>query len=102
MNSLKERERQLLTELEEIVSSLRREKDQQKQSLSEIEYMLKQTQENIHSNVLKDTQIGIVEILKQQQTEIESNLSPKRSISFDFDNTLLDKIKLFGNIYYCC
>ena len=98
MNSLKERERQLLTELEEIVSSLRREKDQQKQSLSEIEYLLKQTQENIHSNVLKDAQIGIVKILKQQQTEIKFNSNPKRSISFNFDNTLLDKIKLFGNI----
>ena len=98
MNSLKERERQLLTELEEIVSLLRREKDQQKQSLSEIEYMLKQTQENIHSNVLKDAQIGIVKILKQQQTEIKFNSNPKRSILFNFDNTLLDKIKLFGNI----
>ena len=97
MNSLKERERQLLTELEEIVSLLRREKDQQKRSLSEIEYMLKQTQENIHSNVLKDTQIGIVKILKQQQREIESNLNSKR-FSFNFDDTLLDKIKLFGNI----
>ena len=97
MNSLKERERQLLTELEEIVSSLRREKDQQKQSLSEIEYLLKQTQENIHSNVLKEAQIGIVKILKQQQREIESNLNSKR-FSFNFDDTLLDKIKLFGNI----
>ena len=59
LNSLKKRERDLLTELEEIASRHKKEKDQHKQSLYEIEFMLKQAQENIHSNVLKETQLGL-------------------------------------------
>ena len=97
LNSLKKRERELLTELEEIASRHKREKEQHKQSLSEIEFMLKQAQENIHSNVLKETQTGIVKMLEQQQREIESKLSSKRLL-FDFDNTLLDEIKCFATI----
>ena len=92
LDSLKKRERELFTELEEIASRHKREKEQHKQSLSEIEFMLKQAQENIHSNFLKETQTGIVKMLEQQQREIESKLSSKRLL-FDFDNTLLDKIK---------
>ena len=91
LDSLKKRERELLTELEEIASRHKREKDQHKQSLSEIEFMLKQAQENIHSNVLKETQTGIVKMLEQQQREIKSKLNSKRLL-FDFDNTLLDRI----------
>ena len=97
LDSLKKREGELLTELEEIASRHKREKEQHKQSLSEIEFMLKQTQENIHSNVLKETQTGIVKMLEQQQREIKSKLSSKRLL-FDFDNTLLDKINCFGTI----
>ena len=97
LNSLKRRERELLTELEEIASRHKREKDQHKQSLSEIEFMLKQAQENIHSNVLKETQTGIVKMLEQQQREIKSKLNSKL-LFFDFDNTLLDEIKCFGSI----
>ena len=92
LNSLKKRERELLTELEEIASRHKREKEQHKQSLSEIEFMLKQAQENIHSNVLKETQTGIVKMLEQQQREIEAKFNCKRPL-FDFDNTLLDRIK---------
>ena len=91
LNSLKKKERELLKELKEIASRHKREKDQHKQSLSEIEFMLKQTQENIHSNVLKETQTGIVKMLEQQQREIEAKLNSKRLL-FDFDNTLLDRI----------
>ena len=97
LDSLKKRERELLTELKEIASRHKREKEQHKQSLSEIEFMLKQAQENIHSNVLKETQTGIVKMLEQQQREIESKLSSKRLL-FDFDNTLLDRINCFGTI----
>ena len=97
LNSLKERERELLTELEEIASRHKREKDQHKQSLSEIEFMLKQTQENIHSNVLKETQTGIVKMLEQQQREIKSKFNCKRLL-FDFDNALLDEIICFGMV----
>ena len=94
VDCLKERENQLLSELEEISSS---HKDAHQQSLSEIEIMLKQTQENIHSNFLKGTQFGIVKMLQQQKGEIESKLN-SRNILFDFDDTLLDKIKRFGSI----
>ena len=97
LNSLKKRERELLTELEEITSRHKREKDQHKQSLSEIEFMLKQAQENIHSNVLKETQTGIVKMLEQQQREIKSKLSSKRLL-FDFDDTLLDRINCFATV----
>ena len=97
VDNLKERERQLLSELEEIASTHKREKDQHKQSLSEIEIMLKQTQENIHSNILKGTQFGIVKMLEQQKGEIESKVNSK-SIVFNFDDTLLYKVKCFGDI----
>ena len=97
LDSLKKRERELLTELEEITSRHKREKDQHKQSLSEIEFMLKQAQENIHSNVLKETQTGIVKMLEQQQREIKSKLSSKRLL-FDFDDTLLDRINCFATV----
>ena len=97
LDSLKKREGELLTELEEIASRHKREKEQHKQSLSEIEFMLKQTQENIHSNVLKETQTGIVKMLEQQQREINSKFNCKRPL-FDFDNTLLDRINCFGTI----
>ena len=97
LNSLKKRERELLTELEEITSRHKREKEQHKQSLSEIEFMLKQAQENIHSNVLKETQTGIVKMLEQQQREIKSKLSSKRLL-FDFDDTLLDRINCFATV----
>ena len=92
LNSLKKRERELLTELEEIASRHQREKEQHKQSLSEIEFMLKQTHENIHSNVLKETKTGIVKMLEQQQREIKSKLNSK-CLLFVFDNTLLDRIR---------
>ena len=97
VDSLKERERLLLSELEKISSSHKKEKDQQRRSLSEIEIMLKQTQENIHSNILKETQTGIVKLLEQQQREIEFKLN-RKSIFFESDDTLLDKIKYIGNI----
>ena len=89
LDSLKKRERELLTELEEIASRHKREKEQHKQSLSEIEFMLKQVQENIHSNVLKETQTGIVKMLEQQQRQIKYKFNCKRLL-FDFDNALLD------------
>ena len=94
---LKERESELLSELDELASSHKREKDQQKQSLSEIEVMLKQTQENIHSNVLKGTKFGIVKMLEQQKRDIEFKLICK-SILFNFDDTLFGKIRCFGKI----
>ena len=97
VDSLKERERELLSELDEITSSHKLEKDQHEQSLSEIEIMLKHTQENINSNILKGTQFGIVKMLEQQQRDIEFKLNCK-SILFDSDDTLLDKIKYIGDI----
>ena len=97
LDSLKKREGELLTELEEITSRHKREKEQHKQSLSEIEFMLKQTQENIHANVLKETQTGIVKMLEQQQRQIQSKFNCKRLL-FDFDNALLDEIICFGMV----
>ena len=92
---LKERESELLSELDEIASSHKREKDQHKQSLSEIEIMFKQT--HIHSNIPKAKQGGICKILEEQQKEFESELNSK-IILFDYNHILLHEIVRHGEI----
>ena len=95
---LRERKKELLGRLKEIRDNYKKEMLKQKESLSELDRALKANQENIRSVAgPKDTQNILIESIKKKREEIQNELNTKR-ISFDFDNTLLDNIKYFGNI----
>ena len=100
VDRLREREKSLLKELEEILSKYKQEKETEAQSASELKKLIAFTQENITSEILRVCQDAIVETAKKRLKEIESELSSKH-ISFDSDSTLLDKISRFGEITVC-
>ena len=100
VDRLREREKSLLKELEEILSKYKQEKEREAQSASELKKLIDFTQENITSEILRVCQDAIVETAKKRLKEIESELSSKH-ISFDSDSTLLDKISRFGEITVC-
>ena len=60
MNCVRERERQLLNELEEILNNYKRERDKHKQSLTELETGMNFAKENFKSNDLKQFQESII------------------------------------------
>ena len=98
IDCLKERENELLRKLEEINDNYKKEKLKQNESLIELNRALKANQENILSTGnLKGTQSIFIEAIKEKQEEIQNEFSLKR-ILFEFDSTLLEKIKLFANI----
>ena len=100
VDSLREREKSLLKELEEILSKYKQEKEREAQSASELKKLIDFTQENITSEILRVCHDSMVETAKKRLKEIESELSSKH-ISFDSDSTLLDKISRFGEITVC-
>ena len=100
VDRLREREKSLLKELEEILSKYKQEKETEAQSASELKKLIAFTQENITSEILRVCQDAIVETAKKRLKEIESELSSKH-ISFDSDSTLLDKNSRFGEITVC-
>ena len=100
VDRLREREKSLLKELEEILSKYKQEKEREAQSASELKKLIDFTQENITSEILRVCQDAMVETAKKRLKEIESELSSKH-ISFDSDSTLLDKISRFGEITVC-
>ncbi|KAI6658167.1 NHL repeat containing protein, partial [Oopsacas minuta] len=95
---LKRRKNELLRELNEINRIYKQERDKHKQSISEIEKGLKLIGGEIFESLtMKGTQTEMIKILEQKQKEIESEWKYKH-ISFEFDNTLLDRINGFGKI----
>ena len=100
VDRLREREKSLLKELEEILSKYKQEKEREAQSASELKKLIDFTLENIISEILRVFQDAMVETAKKRLKEIESELSSKH-ISFDSDSTLLDKISRFGEITVC-
>ena len=100
VDRLREREKSLLKELEEILSKHKQEKEREAQSASELKKLIDFTQENITSEILRVCHDAMVETAKKRLKEIESELSSKH-ISFDSDSTLLDKISRFGEITVC-
>ena len=100
VDCLREREKSLLKELEEILSKYKQEKETEAQSASELKKLIDFTQENITSEILRVCQDAMVETANKRLKEIESELSSKH-ISFDSDSTLLDKISRFGEITVC-
>ena len=100
VDRLREREKSLLKELEEILSKYKQEKEREAQSASELKKLIDFTQENITSEILRVCHDAMVETAKKRLKEIESELSSKH-ILFDSDSTLLDKISRFGEITVC-
>ena len=100
VDRLREREKSLLKELEEILSKYKQEKETEAQSASELKKLIDFTQDNITSEILRVCHDAMVETAKKRLKEIESDLSSKH-ISFDSDSTLLDKISRFGEITVC-
>ncbi|KAI6658171.1 hypothetical protein LOD99_11102, partial [Oopsacas minuta] len=96
-DTLENRKNDLLRELEEIYNNYKHENDKHTQYVLELEKSSKFIRENLQSLAFNDTQRGIIQTLEQKQKEIESELKPKL-ISFEFDDTLLDRINGFGKI----
>ena len=98
MNCVRERERQLLNELEEILNNYKREKDKHKQSLTELEIGLNLlVKENFKSNDLKHLQDSMIEQITEKRKEFESQFESKH-ISLDFDKTILELAGTIGRL----
>ena len=97
MNCVRERERQLLNELEEILNNYKRERDKHKQSLTELEEMLQNTKDKMKSENLKELQELFVDKLTEKRKEFESQFESKH-ISLDFDKTILELAGTIGRL----
>ena len=93
----RERERQLLNELEEILNNYKRERDKHKQSLAELETGLNLVKENFKSNDLKHLQDSMIEQITEKRKEFESQFESKH-ISLDFDKTILELAGTIGRL----
>ena len=97
MNCVRERERQLLNQLEEILNNYKRERDKHKQSLTELETGLNLVKENFKSNDLKHLQDSMIEQIREKRKEFESQFESKH-ISLDFDKTILELAGTIGRL----
>ena len=97
MDCLRERERKLLSELEEILNSYKRERDKHKQSLTELERMLQCTKNEIKSENLKGIQSSMIALLSEKRKEFEFQFESKH-ISLDFDKTILELAGTIGRL----
>ena len=97
MNCVRERERQLLNELEEILNNYKRERDKHKQSLTELETGLNLVKENFKSNDLKHLQESMIKQITEKRKEFESQFESKH-ISLDFDKTILELAGTIGRL----
>ena len=97
MNCVRERERQLLNELEEILNNYKRERDKHKQSLTELETGLNFAEENFKSNDLKQFQEFIIAKTTEKRKEFKSQFQSKH-ISLDFDKTILELAGTIGRL----
>lgn len=94
---LRERERELLQQLEEISTAHRKEREKQRQSILELEGWLKQTQENIQSENLKELQGSLVGKISEKREEFDSKTDSKHLI-LDLDADVLDSIRKLGTL----
>ena len=97
MNCVRERERQLLNELEEILNNYKIERVKHKQSLTELETGLNLVKENFKSNDLKHLQDSMIEQITEKRKEFESQFESKH-ISLDFDKTILELAGTIGRL----
>ena len=97
MDYLEKRKQELLQQLEELSVNFKREKEMYNQSLSELERMIKLTQETVQSDKLKHFQSNIVQMTAETRKETESEWNSKRII-FDWDRSILDLAENIGKL----
>ena len=97
MDCLKERKEKLMKDLEEILSSHKRERDTPKQSITGLERMLECAKDEVKYENLKGIQSSIIEQLSEKRKEFESE-SESKHISLDFDKTILELAGTIGRL----
>ena len=97
INRLRERERELVIELEEILDTYKRERDKHKQSLTELEAGLKFAKENFKSNDLNEFTESIIQKLTEKHKSFKSEFDCKR-VSVEFDETVLRLAGTIGRV----
>ena len=97
IDCLRERERVLLNELEEILNSYKRETNKHKQSITELETGLNLVKETFQSNDLKQLQDSMVKKITEKRREFESELK-SRHLILDFDKTVLALAATVGKL----
>ena len=97
INLLKERERELLIELEEILSTYERERNKHKQSIKELEEGLEFAKEKFKSNELNEFTESIIQNLTEKREKFESEFHCMR-VRLEFDNTLVRSAGKFGRL----
>ena len=94
---LRAREKSLLKQLDDIRDKYKQEKEKETQCMSELNKLIKFTQENVASEILREFHGTMVESVRRKLKEIESELKSKE-ISFVSDSSLLVGISQFGKI----
>ena len=97
INRLRERERELVMELEQILDTYKRERDKHKQSLTELEAGLKFAKENFKSNDLNEFTESIIQKLTEKREQFKSEFDCKR-VSVEFDETVLRLAGTIGRV----
>ena len=97
INRLRERERELVIELEQILDTYKRERDKHIQSLTELEAGLKFAEENFKSNDLNEFTESITKKLAEKREKFKSEFNCKR-VSVEFDETVLRLAGTIGRV----
>ena len=97
INRLRERERELVIELEQILDTYKRERDKHKQSLTKLEAGLKFAKENFKSNDLNEFTESIIKKLAEKREKFKSEFDCKR-VSVEFDETVLRLAGTIGRV----
>ena len=97
INRLRERERELVIELEQILDTYKRERDKHKQSQTELEAGLKFANENFQSNDLNEFTESIIKKLTEKSEKFKSEFDCKR-VSVEFDETVLRLAGTIGRV----
>ena len=97
MGCLKDRKEKLIKELDLILNSHKKERDEHKQSLTELEALLQFTKDKIKSLNLTNFQSSIIEQITEKRKVFESQ-SESKHISLDFDKTILELAGTIGRL----
>ena len=98
INRLRERERELVIELEQILETYKRERDKHKHSLiTELEAKLKFAKENFKSNDLNEFTESIIQQLTEKREKFKSEFDCKL-VSVEFDETVLRLAGTIGRV----
>ena len=97
MDCLRDRKEKLMEEFDLILNSHKKERDEYKQSLTELEEFLRCTKDKIKSENLTNFQSSIIEQITEKRKEFESQFESKH-ISLDFDKTILELAGTIGRL----